>query len=553
LTILLKKNLSNLKIIDLFDFDVISLATSARFIDQALYLIDRFNLENDYKFWSDLACTSRSPLANVLLKEIAITIFCIQTVIESDCSIKIYGLNPAQEKTVLDFFGESKFLIDIKVRIFLSISQFASILKLSAFMSYCFIFWMLKKHCEKEKDIGNVGLLTYCDRTQLNDDSDPYFGNLISKFNSTDDVAFYLGVVYFPYSPYLRKIKSMVYINAYNEISDYVAAYLKSFRLIFKDFNLTNLPFSSGKINFFSVYKYRVISGASSGYWETILIKQGLSNFIKNIKLKKIIYPFENKSIEKAILKVIPSDVKTIGYQHTSITNTHFNLKITTEEIQFKYLPDKIITCGSVTYDWLIEHSKIPIEKIVVGCGLRQQSIPALGKKGRGSVVKNILFVFSSSFHELTVGINYILEAIEQTYGLKFKIRAHPNFPVSGLANEVQKKLRHSQVWVSKTSLTNDFNWADAVIYISSTAAIDALRFGLPVICLNYNGMSFDPLMGRTVSNRYVVNDVKSLKRFLYLIEDNQIKLTNDAILGSDYALMYFREISDNNLKPFFD
>jgi hypothetical protein len=35
--------------------------------------------------------------------------------------------------------------------------------------------------------------------------------------------------------------------------------------------------------------------------------------------------------------------------------------------------------------------SKIPIEKIVVGCGLRQQSIPALGKNGRGSVVKNIL------------------------------------------------------------------------------------------------------------------------------------------------------------------
>ena len=529
------------------------MATSARFLDQALFSIDRFNLENNYEFWSDLACTSRSPLANVLLREIAITIFCIQTIIESECSIKIYGLNPAQEKTVLNFFGESKFLIDIKVRIFIIISQFASILKLSTFMSYCFFFWMLKKHDEKEKDLGNVGLLTYCDRTQLNDDSDPYFGNLISKFNSVDDAAFYLGIVYFPYSPYLRKIKSMVYINAYNEISDYVAAYLKSFQLIFKDFKLTNLPFSSSKIDFFSVYKYRVISGASSGYWETILIKQGLSNFIKNIKLKKIIYPFENKSIEKAILKVIPSEIKTIGYQHTSITNSHFNLKMTTEEIQFEYLPDKVITCGSVTYDWLIKHSKIPIEKIEVGCGLRQQSIPALGKKGQGSAVKNILFVFSSSFHELTVGINYILETIEQTCELKFRIRAHPNFPVSGLANEVQKKLKHSQVWVSKTTLIIDFNWADAVMYISSTAAIDALRFGLPVICLNYDGMSFDPLMGRTVSNRYVVDDVKSLKRFLYLNEENQIKKSQDAILGSEYALMYFRDISDKNLKPFFE
>jgi hypothetical protein len=550
----LKKNLSNLKIINLLDIDVYSLATSSKFLDQALLSIDSFNLENDYKFWSELACSSKSPLANVLLKEIAITIFCIQTVIESNSSVKIYGLNVAQEKTVLDFFSELNFLTEIKVRIFLIFCQLISILKLSAYISYSFFFWMLKKDFRKIKDSETIGLITYCDRAEFNGEFDPYFGDLISKFNSYNDVGLYLGILYFPFYPYLKKIKSMVYLNAYNHIFDYIAAYIKSIRLIYKSFNLANLLFLSGKIDFYSVYKYRVIFSASGGYWETILIKRGLSNFIKNKKLKKIVYPFENKPIEKAILKAIPSDIKTIGYQHSSITNSHFGLKITREEIDYDYLPQKIITCGNITYDWLTKNSKIPKRKIFIGCGLRQQGIPVLENGGAKLVsIKKILFVFSSSFHELNVGINYILEVIKRTHDLEFRVRNHPNFPVSGLANEVQRIMRYSQISISEDALINDFKWADAVMYISSTAAIDALRFGLPVICLNYDGMSFDPLMGQSVSNRYVVNDVESLKNLLALIDKNQTKLSQDSILGSNYALMYFREISDNNLKPFFD
>ena len=68
-----------------------------------------------------------------------------------------------------------------------------------------------------------------------------------------------------------------------------------------------------------------------------------------NHSLEKIIYPFENKSLEKLLLLGLPKKIRTIGYQHSSITPMHLSFQLSKKEIYKMPLPDKIVTVGKVT------------------------------------------------------------------------------------------------------------------------------------------------------------------------------------------------------------
>ena len=63
--------------------------------------------------------------------------------------------------------------------------------------------------------------------------------------------------------------------------------------------------------------------------------------------IKRLIYPFENKSLEKCLLLGLNGSIETIGYQHSSITPRHFSFLMGKEEINVTPIPDKIITSGN--------------------------------------------------------------------------------------------------------------------------------------------------------------------------------------------------------------
>ena len=138
-----------------------------------------------------------------------------------------------------------------------------------------------------------------------------------------------------------------------------------------------------------------MIEEISKGLIDNLLIFRAFRRLNKMKTLKMIIYPFENKSLEKMMLFALDDTIKTIGYQHSSISNRHFSLILNSKESKIVPLPNKIITTGYITRDWLISKGNIPANIISVGVSLRNANFQYLEKK----IENHKRLSYSSLFH----------------------------------------------------------------------------------------------------------------------------------------------------------
>ena len=126
------------------------------------------------------------------------------------------------------------------------------------------------------------------------------------------------------------------------------------------------------------------------------------SKRLKNLpELETIIYPFENKPLEKLINIGLGDKIKTVGYQHSSLTPRHFSLIMNDDELKITPLPHKLITLGDITKQWLIKKCNFPSNKVIKGVALRQGKINTILKKTFSPKNAKLLFVFSSSNYEI--------------------------------------------------------------------------------------------------------------------------------------------------------
>ena len=107
------------------------------------------------------------------------------------------------------------------------------------------------------------------------------------------------------------------------------------------------------------------------GIIENLLLFKAFRRLNSNRFLEKIIYPFENKPMEKFLSLGLSNKIKKIGYQHTSITPSHLSFQFSKTEINKTPLPDKIVTVGKITKNWLIKRCNFPPKKIIQGVALR--------------------------------------------------------------------------------------------------------------------------------------------------------------------------------------
>ena len=121
--------------------------------------------------------------------------------------------------------------------------------------------------------------------------------------------------------------------------------------------------------------------------------------------LKNDYLPFENKSLEKNDL-FLDDTIKTIGYQHSSISNRHFSLILNSKESKIVPLPNKIITTGYITRDWLISKN-IP-KHVSVGKSSRNANFQYLEKKIENHNKIKLFFPFSSSYNEIYDTIHFL-------------------------------------------------------------------------------------------------------------------------------------------------
>jgi hypothetical protein len=291
---------------------------------------------------------------------------------------------------------------------------------------------------------------------------------------------------------------------------------------------------------------------ALGGYQHNVLVHHAMRRFVAKSTVTTLIYPYENKSLEKSLLlgaRAGKPGIRLIGYQHTSITARHVTLRFEPGEADITPLPDRIITVGEATRKHLERHGNYPRGIFQTGCALRQVWDAVLPRNRHQP--PRLLLALSSSRSELVEAVAFMRTAAQQ-FSLEIRVRTHPNFPIALLPADLFAWVSNDATDLSGTDLAGNLLWCDAVAYVSSTVALEALMRGRPVINLRVSDpIDPDPLL-ETAPLAWKVDSPGKLADVLRqvgeLSDEEFSRRQNQSV---EKMKAYFAPISTDGLSPF--
>jgi hypothetical protein len=295
----------------------------------------------------------------------------------------------------------------------------------------------------------------------------------------------------------------------------------------------------------------------SGAYFHHLVVYRCAIRFGARFKPARLVYPYENKSLEKMLLLGLRRSrpgIETCGYQHTSVTPRHATLLFSRGEAEITPLPERIVTVGSVTRDYLEAHGNYPPGIFRTGCALRQKReepvppSPAAGGKPR------VLLALSSSTAELIRSVQFLKSARELTDGFELGIRPHPEFPLSRLPGALAEWVRGHALDMSATPLAENIAWCNVTAYVSSTVALETLMAGKPVVNIHIlEVLPSDPVLGTAPFHWHA----RTPSEFARTLEEIAVLQPSDYDRGSAgaraYIQDYLRPVSDDCLAALLD
>ncbi|MEQ1837074.1 MAG: hypothetical protein ABL858_01845, partial [Candidatus Nitrotoga sp.] len=351
----------------------------------------------------------------------------------------------------------------------------------------------------------DIVLFTYVDGP-LDSGGDRYFGDLPSRIHEREPASrtAYVAYVYTPYRKRLREITSVSptpYLPLYQFLSsgDLLQAVGQTVGATF--LRNANLGASHADAEAMKdLLREALLEDVSKrGYLDNLLVYAGTARMIRCLSPRIVIYPYENKSLEKALLlaaRAASPKTKLIGYQHTSITPRHIGLRFGITEAARTPLPDRIVTVGNITRSYLEHFGNYPPGILATGCALRQSWEAPFLQKPFARERPKVLLALSSSVGELVSTLEFMRQVKERLPGLELGVRPHINFPLQLLPAALREWVKHSAIDLTGTRLRENLAWADLTAYVSSTVALESLMMGRPVIYLQIDPSNPDPLLG---------------------------------------------------------
>ncbi|MBM3252536.1 MAG: hypothetical protein FJZ11_07160 [Candidatus Omnitrophica bacterium] len=189
---------------------------------------------------------------------------------------------------------------------------------------------------------------------------------------------------------------------------------------------------------------------------------------------------------------------------------------------------------------------------IQTACGLRFEylfQVPLSQRKQS----KNILVALEGIFGAYKV-VNYVLRELAGDKQYRVRLRTHPLLPLKDFQNKLDYNFQEVPNFELShgSSLTQDIEWSDVVIYWGSTVALEALSMGKPVIHFDTGSvLSYDPLF-ECNNLKWSVRENEPLKpvieKITSLDEDDFIRRRNAA---KEYLKQYFYPVTEENLNKF--
>jgi hypothetical protein len=366
--------------------------------------------------------------------------------------------------------------------------------------------------------------------------SDTYFGDLPSKLCNDQSNA--IVCICAGKQVVFDKKSNVIVLESFSDITNVLSAWFSSFT------QSLLISFKTPKVG------KDLLSYELSKFIRNMEIKKGdffyysfLSLTFKNLfsilKPSILVYPFENRSWEKLLLLSAyeAQCLKTVGYQHSSITPRHLSLKISKREFNTKEYPNKIITVGSITFDWLKRNSPAIADRIIIGGSLRK-----IKAKFNLPESKGILVAISSSLDEakkMLLIVNEVSKGL--TNPIPIIVRSHPTINIDTLFNSMSWP---TYVVLSKNrDLNQDIFESHIIIYSSSTVAIEGMLCGRLPIFLNIGDCpSGDPLLGKSTFSSSSSTEILSILN--QLANFNKIELKRAQIRAIKFSEKYLQDIN---------
>lgn len=255
-----------------------------------------------------------------------------------------------------------------------------------------------------------------------------------------------------------------------------------------------------------------------SEFFDSVAAASWVGAFCEERNVGYYLYSFERKTFEQAILKAVhdrsPS-TKTCGYQNAAVTNKHYHF--------WSYsggkdvIPSRILTVGDVTTAILTGEGSYPKERIRIGGALRQRSL--MERKALRRPVQNLLVLWAESREQYEKFWKFLRQEWDESdlSRFHFRIRLHPAIPYDFPDGELYPGRYEVD---PLDDIRQSIDWADAILYASTSLAIVAVGSGIPVVSIRLPDCFDDdciPRDGRLLHWR--VEKPGELKKTLDVIE----------------------------------
>jgi hypothetical protein len=220
-----------------------------------------------------------------------------------------------------------------------------------------------------------------------------------------------------------------------------------------------------------------------------------------NIDIELLIDWNENQSIDKGLVKGFKDyypKIKVKGYQGVMVPRDYnFHLSPTPKEVDNGVIPHEICVTGkALTSEVDRNNSNIPISVAPAFRFVRTKSVKLKALSGRES--QHIVVFLSIAYSDSFMLIDRIFKSIAKVESMRKKpivIRPHPTQQHSIIKNYIQKKYSESSVIYSSKSMSYDMGRAILAIGLGTSALLECLFQGIPVIVVgNHRGITQNPI-----------------------------------------------------------
>ena len=216
----------------------------------------------------------------------------------------------------------------------------------------------------------------------------------------------------------------------------------------------------------------------TSDYFEKLIVEpsplfevmayQIIKVLLKQTNVNHVIYPYEEKTIERAILMAIKDlnlDIKSTAFAHAAYSDGHL---YTVKQSLKKLIPSRIALTGPLQYKKFLYKGWSPEELEIVGSPRYRRT-----RKYKKQLFRIVVLVGYK--FELLNFYNWIKEEPRLAKTFDISIRNHPNL-IDKETAKIEKKLELLGIKIknSKESLMESINYASVVLYESTSSAIEA-------------------------------------------------------------------------------